>query len=344
MTARIRPLIASLVRHFFGGVGCVFVLHRIIPSADRSPIADNRSLELTTHELRYLLAWTRKHKLEVIPLDEVPQRLASPTGKKFICFSSDDGYRDNMEHAAPLFREFDAPWTLFVSPGLVEGSASVWWYAMERVLQEKSELTFEWQGQKLELAISSEAQRNAAHESLAKWVCAQGAEQRDALVELICAPTGVSPKSMNAELILSWDELRTLSKDPLVTIGAHSLNHHALSKLSPTALRDDLTRCKAVLESELGRPIRHLAYPFGRGATTGRREAKMAAECGYTTAYTTIAGNLFPEHAGMLHELPRLGPSGNYRLRDRLALLESGFFAARENHWKRVVPLNGAKG
>src|SRR6185369_11347782 len=122
------------VRPFFGGAGAIVVLHRVIPAAEHSAFQENSALEITPEDLRDILAWVHASQLETITLDEVPARLAAPTGRKFICFTFDDGYRDNLVHALPIFRDFNIPLAVNVTNGFVDGTVSVWWYLLEQAL------------------------------------------------------------------------------------------------------------------------------------------------------------------------------------------------------------------
>ena len=42
------------------------------------------------------------------------------------------------------------------------------------------------------------------------------------------------------ELCMDWEEIRELAADPLVTIGAHTLNHVMLAKTSDDTARFEL--------------------------------------------------------------------------------------------------------
>ena len=71
----------SLARRIYGGIGAIFCLHRIVPEAERSALPDNRALEIRPEDLREMLAWVAGRGLDVIPLDQVPVRLARPRGE-----------------------------------------------------------------------------------------------------------------------------------------------------------------------------------------------------------------------------------------------------------------------
>jgi len=70
-------------------------------------------------------------------------------------------------------------------------------------------------------------------------------------------------------------------------IGAHTLTHPLLTKLSLDEARREIIDSKKMLEDIFGQPIRHFCYPYG-----GRNEAlaEMVREAGYETATGPVPG------------------------------------------------------
>lgn len=62
---------------------------------------------------------------------------------------------------------------------------------------------------------------------------------------------------------ITTDQIQKLSRDYLVDLGSHTVNHDELSKLSPDKCRYELQHSKAVLEDLTGKPCVALAYPYG---------------------------------------------------------------------------------
>jgi glycosyltransferase involved in cell wall biosynthesis/peptidoglycan/xylan/chitin deacetylase (PgdA/CDA1 family) len=329
-------VVSSLVRPFFGGAGAIVVMHRVIPAAELSVFPENSALEITPGQLHDILGWVRGTSLEAITLDEVPARLAAPTGRKFICFTFDDGYRDNLVHALPVFREFDVPFTVNITNGFIDGTMSVWWYFLEQAVTAGRELCFEWEGQKLEFLTDTPAAQARTFDDLATLLRGLGMK-RDDLVNRIAAAVGIDPLECTRRISMTWDEVRQLASDPLVTIGAHTQGHHSLNRLTDQEIRAEVHDARRQLEAQIGRAVRHFAYPFGGRSAVNEREFRIAKECGFTTMLTTRLANLFAEHATMLDRLPRLVVSGNYPAVSNLRMLESGLASAWQWRFKRLV-------
>lgn len=60
---------------------------------------------------------------------------------------------------------------------------------------------------------------------------------------------------------LSWSALRDGCATGLLEVGSHTHDHLLLDRTPPADAKADLDRSCAVIEDELGRPVRHFAYP-----------------------------------------------------------------------------------
>lgn len=326
-----------LARQIYGGIGAIFCLHRIVPEAERAALPDNRALEIRPEDLRAMLAWVAARGLEVIALDQVPERLARPRGRKFACFTFDDGYRDNLTLALPVFREAGMPFAVHIAPGLIDGTASVWWYQIAAALEQREWLDFVWRDEKFGWVTDSPRARERAFGELAKVIRQQPHAVREELVAVVCGAVGLDAAALQRRLMMTWAEVRALAAEPLVTLGAHTVTHPVLRLLGDDEALAELADSRRQLEAQLGGPVWHLAFPFGGANAVGAREFRLALDCGFTTATTTRGANLFPAHARHLTALPRLTVSGNYPVPDRARKLESGLLAAREWRGRRVV-------
>jgi peptidoglycan/xylan/chitin deacetylase (PgdA/CDA1 family) len=334
---KLKDFASTVARPFFSGIGCILCFHRIVRDEKLSRLPDNRALEITPGALRAILDWVRRRELEVIRLDEVKSRIAQPRGGKFIAFTFDDGYRDNLTEALPIFRDFGFPFAVNVATGYASRTASAWWYSLEDILHQRTSLKCMWDGQLREWSWSTPAEQEAAFTSMATMIRAQGRNTRDDLIQQLSAAAGIDPMQRTRDLMMHWEEIKHLATNWHVTIGSHTVGHHTLNRLDPAELKKELIDSRIEIEGRLDRKVQHLAYPFGGPNAVGQREFEAARECDYLTAVTTRTGNLFPEHAWHLQALPRLSMSGNYPVLTMLKRLESGLITARANRWKRLV-------
>jgi peptidoglycan/xylan/chitin deacetylase (PgdA/CDA1 family) len=326
-----------LLRPIFAGVGAVFMLHHVRP-----PRADefqpNRHLEVTPEFLRAMLTHLRAHGVEIVTMDEVHRRLVERNfSRRFACLTLDDGYRDNRDFAAPVLRDFDAPFTVYVASDFAQGTGRLWWIALERVIASASVIEAEIGGVAVRLDASTPAAKQAAFDRLHDWLRALPGDhdiQRE--VSALCTRHGVDELAISGELCLSWDELKRFADEPLLTVGAHSITHCNLAKQTEAIASDEMATSRARIESVVQRPVLHFAYPYGDKVAANAREFALAHAAGFKTAVTTRPGMIFPENAGHMTALPRVSLNGNYQNARILPVLTSGAATAMWNGFRRV--------
>lgn len=88
---------------------------------------------------------------------------------------------------------------------------------------------------------------------------------------------------------VSWEQLREMAADPLITIASHTVTHPAdLRVLSDEKLKMEVFESKRILESKLGIPIRYFTYPAGK---YDQRVAQLIQQAGYQAALTMDDNN-----------------------------------------------------
>ena len=86
---------------------------------------------------------------------------------------------------------------------------------------------------------------------------------------------------------MNWDELREVAGRG-VEIGAHTVNHPHLTRLTDEELDRELGDSKQRIEDELGRPARLLAYPYGEHDARVHDAVRRA---GYAAAFAQWPGS-----------------------------------------------------
>jgi peptidoglycan/xylan/chitin deacetylase (PgdA/CDA1 family) len=325
-----------VLRPIFGGVGTIFMLHHVRP-AHAGPFQPNRHLEITPDFLRATLAYLRATDVDIVTPDEVRRRLTEQDfSRRFACFTCDDGYRDNRDHALPAMQDFDAPFTVYVTSDFASGTGRLWWVALERVVARADAIEAPIDGQMVRLDTSTLAGKDMAFDRLHGWLRAlpeEAAVRRE--VSALCAAHGIDEDAVSRELCMSWDELKPFTADPLVTIGAHTVSHCNLARQTEAMVVHELSASRTDIENVLQRPAVHLAYPYGDRCAAGTREFALAKSAGFETAVTTRPGVIASENSSQLTALPRVSLNGNYQDTRYLPVLTSGAATAMWNGFQR---------
>ena len=305
------------------GAGLILTFHRVRPWAGGG-FAPNRLLEVTPEFLEATLRVLRREGFEIVPLDEAPARLRRREPKPFAVLTFDDGYRDNLEHAAPVLERHEAPWTLFVTTDFADGRGRLWWIELEQAIARLARVRLEHADGALELPARTAAEKTVAFDAVYRRLRAGPEEVLRAAVAVLLDEAGLHSAALCSELCLSWSELAALARRPGLTIGAHTLTHPILAKHDEATARREIGEGRRIVAERLGVPVHHFAYPIGDTSSAGPREFRLAAEAGYTTAVTTRPGHLFDAHLKALNALPRVSVNGLFQSEAALRALVSG--------------------
>jgi peptidoglycan/xylan/chitin deacetylase (PgdA/CDA1 family) len=329
---------ARLLSPYWGGIGVIFCLHHVTPGAStRTRFAPNNNLEITPEFLSDIITLVKHKGYETVSIGTAVEYLKS--GKKdsrFAVFTLDDGYKDNLVHALPVFQKQNCPFTVYVAPNIAEGTCELWWRGLEVVITNAAHLDISINGKSFVADTQSEAEKWSAWQILAPLMQTMPEyAQRDCIREL-ADRNHVDLTGICRSAAMTWDELRVLNGNPLSTIGAHTLNHYNLLKLPEADTRREIAESRSQIAAELGTSIQHFAYPYGNRDAAGPREFKICAEVGYLSSVVTRMGTLQPQHANHLQALPRIMISGRFQKIRYIEALLSGVPARLSNRFQAL--------
>ena len=110
--------------------------------------------------------------------------------------------------------------------------------------------------------------------------------------------------------LLKWEQIKQLQTEG-VEFGSHSASHCLLTSLSPTEVVREGFRSRAILEHELGKPIRAFAYPYG---DVDQVVKHLIGACGYVFGLSCQSGR--SSFQDSLLALPRIEVEGFDSLHD----------------------------
>ncbi|QOC22008.1 polysaccharide deacetylase family protein [Wenzhouxiangella sp. AB-CW3] len=302
-------LMRALSRPWAGLATCL-MYHRICPDQAGSDdmargFAPNLDLSVTAGAFDEQMAFAARH-FNCLSLPEAIEQLAAGTlPKRSLIVTFDDGYLDNLTLALPILRRHAVPATVYIATGLIEQAELPWWYELEDLIAGADGFHIHWDNQHLHFStIDADAKRRTfdiLNPMLKRMDSAEQIRFMGLLRQSSRQPVEKDNQFMNHRQLIE------LASDPLITIGAHTHHHLALSELKPIRLRHEITHSKELLENWLKQPIEHLAYPFGGEAHAATREFSVAEELGFSSAVTTRLGHFQVFHKNHLLALPRIG-------------------------------------
>jgi peptidoglycan/xylan/chitin deacetylase (PgdA/CDA1 family) len=256
----------------------VVMFHRVLPESIMAQVDPDPTYSLSTELFSGIVDFLRDH-YALVGLDDV---IASRDGRQPLphcaaMITFDDGWQDNLDHAMPILKAANLPWTLFVAKDAV-AEPSCWWQ---------------------ESLLWSLRTRRAEYEALWRLAGDDDAVGKKSELDLLARYARLSPerrqhllKSLRAELeahyrtaqMLSEDGLRTLHANG-VRIGTHGSAHLPLSAMDDP--KEDIRAARSWLEKCLPEPpVAAMSFPHGR---YDDRSTAAARALGYRLLFTSDA-------------------------------------------------------
>jgi len=255
----------------------ILCYHRIF-----EPETDPHLLAVSPDHFRQQLEVVKRiaHPLSLDELSLCLERGALP--RRGVVVTFDDGYLDNLENALPILRAAQVPATIYIATGNVGLNCEFWWDDLERLILTREklprtvQLTVEGRSCEWNMGTDSEIDadwnvlaagaRSARqqifcdlHTALRPVPAAQQREVLDQLRQL----TGASQEARPFYRCLTGPELETLAREPLITLGAHTISHCDLNARTKAEQQAEISGSKEQLEKIIGRPVKHFSYPYG---------------------------------------------------------------------------------
>ena len=197
-------------------------------------------------------------------------RAGKPLKEKLAFISLDDGWKQNFK-LLPVIEKYDVPICLFIATEPVL-SGNFWWEYVSKVRDKRG------------------------LEEFKKLPYKDFNEQLKEIKDRILLERSAMTK----------DEVIEISRHPLVSIQAHTVNHPILTTQPDDVVDMEIKESKRILEEWTGSKIIAFSYPNGRNT---KREYEITRKY-YDIAFTTVQEHIHLGQDIML--LPRYGLTGQW--------------------------------
>lgn len=325
----IKKLILFLIKktpflnNYFLGVATIFMLHRV-DIIDRCKIPANENMKITPVFLENFILNAKAKGFDFISLDDLYFLLENrKSARKKIVITLDDGYIDNFTQAYPIFRKHHIPFTIYITSSFPEQNAILWWYVLEDLLDNYSEISLSDGSNYMYTNLN---EKNRVFLEIRDKILKL--DQINLLQELnqLFSSYSIDWYSRVGELAMSWEQIRQLSMDPLVTIGGHTKNHYAFNRISNELIIQEINDANNLIKQQLDKEVEHFAFPFGSIHEVEQQQIDRVKELGFKTIVTTRRGNIFRKHKDYLYCLPRIMLIENFSLED-MSIVKEKYFA-----------------
>lgn len=306
------------------GAGVILGFQRVRPrrSGAFQPLL---SQEITPDFLDRIVSALQRWNYDIVSIEEACARAVRlTTPRRFACLTFDGASKDFVTHAYPVLARHKVPFAVYVPTAFPDGVGEAWWLALEALIAREVRISLVIDGREQRFTVFKPADKRELFSYLAGWLVKLPPADLTTAIRDLCVRHGIDLAAISRVAVMDWNELTRLAADPNVTIGSATVQYAALATMKDGDAWREIAMGKAVLESALQRPVRHLAFPFGDRASFRRAHGVMAEEAGFASAVSTIPGVVRPEGRSDLYALPRVAWDGRSRSLRALRVLMSG--------------------
>ncbi len=224
---------------------------------------------ITVDQLEEFITYFLHNNYQFISLEDLYGK--GDSEKPGVMMTFDDGYYNNSL-MVNILEEFQVPALFFISAANVIENKSYWWDIIYKFRAK--------QGSNLNLIRKEQEHLKKLHHS-----------QIDEYIV----------KNFGREAFIPWSdidrpfspgELKEITKNPLITIGNHTMNHTILPLYSDEEIIQEIGKCNQVLFEITGEVPKSISYPNGN---FDERIIRLTQDMGFDFAFTTIGRkNYFP--------------------------------------------------
>jgi peptidoglycan/xylan/chitin deacetylase (PgdA/CDA1 family) len=271
--------------------------------------------ELFEEIIRYL-----KKNFSVVMLEEYLEHPEQFKGNRQIAtVLFDDGYKDNIEFAAPILKKHQCPASFYVATDCIDRNIPTWTYIMDHLFQQTNaselSLPFDWiPVEKRENRFATAEERVGCGAWLKPFMKKMPDRQRVAVVNAV--QSAFSDVMIPRDKMMSWKEVAQLKSDGFV-IGSHSVTHPLLATIEdPEALKTELAASAETIVKQLGHFPKTISYPIG---SYDDKVIKCSREVGYQYGLA-VDQRFYDRDADPVMAIPRVELYNESMLKTRLRI------------------------
>jgi peptidoglycan/xylan/chitin deacetylase (PgdA/CDA1 family) len=251
-----------------------FLFHRVNPTRDR--LWDPMDVALFHRCIKYI-----SNKYEVVLIEDLIGSDREIKKNRFATIMFDDGYKDNIEYAAPVLSKYKCKASFYVVTDCIENNVPTWTHILEHIFQFTNvthlDLDFDFLPSEYKIRkLDTVAERISYVSKLKPFLKnLPHLERNQVLDKIISNYTDVTlPR-----LMMNWQDLQQL-KNAGHNIGSHTVTHCMLGTMTnEKEIMYELTASFQTIKEKLGVAPVTISYPVGSFNETTKRLAK---EAGYT--------------------------------------------------------------
>lgn len=274
-----------------------FLFHRVNPVRDA--LWDPMDVRLFERCVRHISRHYRVGLFEDLVAND---RLKSHQRQATIMF--DDGYKDNIEYAAPILEKYNCPASFYVVTQCIDQNIPTWTYCLDyafaNTVMKEIDLDFDFLPLQLRTNhIESKADRMRCVRNLKPLLKNLGHQNRSLVLKRVHETFS---DVHQPKIMMDWNDLMAL-KSAGHYIGSHTVTHPLLGTIeSEEDVVHELHQSALRIEQKLGHRPASISYPVG---SFSPRVKELSRQAGYEMGLAVKQDVFWPENED-LFEVSRI--------------------------------------
>lgn len=308
-----------------------FLFHRVNPKRD--PLWDPMDVTLFERCVKLI-----SENYQVVLLEEqigLGQTIQSR--KPLACIMFDDGFKDNIEFAAPILHQYRCKASFYVATDCIDNNRPPWTtefdFLFANTFVDKADFGFDFLPESLKTKhLDTKEKRLKYAKKLKPFLKKTPDKERSMILKYVhytYSDVKLPP------LMMDWEDLKVLKSEGHY-IGAHSASHPVLALMNDEILlKKEIEDSGKRIHEKLGHFPLSFAYPFG---SFDERIKNIVRSAGYQLSLA-VNNKVFDPKRHHLFEIPRIELYNEpwwktkWRISSRLSTIKSVL-----DYWKKIHP------
>ena len=234
-------------------------------------------------------------------------RFASISKDQYTLLTVDDGFSGFQHEVLPILESFNMPCIIFLTTCFIDNKLLPYEVELADIIQSVDRIKTD--GNHC-YVFKSNRERQTFYEEVRQLLKFKSDSIRRRYLNELKTVNFIQNHIQKTNLFLSWKEILTLDKHPLISFGAHSVTHPSLKSIPWWIAFKEIVLSKSAIESKVGHRISLFSYPYGDHSGLLRLMIKLA---GFKYAFTTRPQVLTADRFNPL-ALPRIDLQKFYSL------------------------------
>lgn len=217
--------------------------------------------------------------------------------QKSIVITFDDGYIDNYQYAIPILDKYNIPATFFICTDNIGTKDLFWWDELTTILFNPRVNGMELNYNNKKYKLNGQTEKKKVCMEIRNLLIDMDDEKRRSDLKYIHNILSKVNFDVESNRSMNIHEIREISKNHNITIGAHTKSHTRLAGLDYEQQYIEINESKIILQNMIGTEVNVFSYPFGEEKDFTKKTIEIVKKSGFKKA-AMVANGLYENSKG----------------------------------------------